>query len=933
MEKSIENFTSDDSKIAILENKLEDNKFSYKYIKKFDCVKDGNIWKCCLEYNSYKDNKYWTCKERIKICTFIETKDINNKGVFYKESNLLVKVKDVSIYGEFCKILYETGEIDIFLKDDIQIKNLTFQTQKCLETIDYFFEIWNKKEVKQEIKWLINKIKMINIDSVAFSYLTKNGNIKVNEFDVNDIIFPFNFNESQFNAVSNAMKNSLSFVQGPPGTGKTQTILNIVANLILKNKTVAIISNNNSAIKNVNNKLEEEKYSFFTALLGNAENKENFKNNDHPIPDMLNWDIGTITPSKENIIKTFPIVLKCFKIENEKANLVNQKYNLEKEYEYFKYYFGNELNESLKIQKIFSNEINIKKLSDFRNEVLFIVNNNKKAISKTFLLLKYKLKLNTFKKLNINQILLQCDDLFYKLKIKYMNNKINEFTRYLENNKFTQKIESIKTYSKKIFERHLFNRFNKFKQNPFDLKMINESNKKSFLNRFPVILSSTYSIKTSIHESVIYDYVIYDESTQVNIVTALLGLSSAKNVIVVGDTKQLKSFVENHIISEINEIMDKYDKKDEYNFIEENFLSLITKMFPNTKNVLLKEHYRCHPDIINYCNLKYYNNELVCLTKSKDELSIDNCNHLDSYEVKANSDTSNNKNIEQINKINEIIETLNIDNIAIITPFNNQIKIGKQYLNNKEEIVDNEFVYSKNKIDIATVDKFQGQEQQVAIYSTVKDDNSFVANSNRLNVSISRAKDKFILVSNENDSDKYSIYELLKYIEYHKNINNNILNNFYTWKVDDVRFIPSMLIENIKNSKINYFKKKLNKKGILKFKNIIEKIEEIISEYCYLDYSIDIPLSYLCNSETFSKDLELTKTIEIVIFSKISKLPILIMKIDELSFLIKNDNTKSMDGLYCGKKTDSLSLAELNDKSIKCIKEQLKQTLDDDSIK
>ncbi len=46
-------------------------------------------------------------------------------------------------------------------------------------------------------------------------------------------IFPFGCNTSQFNAVKDALENPISIIQGPPGTGKTQTILNIIANLLI----------------------------------------------------------------------------------------------------------------------------------------------------------------------------------------------------------------------------------------------------------------------------------------------------------------------------------------------------------------------------------------------------------------------------------------------------------------------------------------------------------------------------------------------------------------------------------------------------------------------------------------------------------------------------------------------------------------------------
>lgn len=65
------------------------------------------------------------------------------------------------------------------------------------------------------------------------------------------------------------MTHSISVIQGPPGTGKTQTILNILANLItLQHKSVAVVSNNNDAVKNVIQKLTESGYGFLTAQLG-----------------------------------------------------------------------------------------------------------------------------------------------------------------------------------------------------------------------------------------------------------------------------------------------------------------------------------------------------------------------------------------------------------------------------------------------------------------------------------------------------------------------------------------------------------------------------------------------------------------------------------------------------------------------------------------
>ena len=83
-------------------------------------------------------------------------------------------------------------------------------------------------------------------------------------------IFPFGCNNSQYEAVRNALEHPISVIQGPPGTGKTQTILNIIANLLLSGKTVQIVSNNNSATENVYEKLSSPRYGleFIAAALG-----------------------------------------------------------------------------------------------------------------------------------------------------------------------------------------------------------------------------------------------------------------------------------------------------------------------------------------------------------------------------------------------------------------------------------------------------------------------------------------------------------------------------------------------------------------------------------------------------------------------------------------------------------------------------------------
>ena len=43
---------------------------------------------------------------------------------------------------------------------------------------------------------------------------------------------------------------------------------------------------------------------------------------------------------------------------------------------------------------------------------------------------------------------------------------------------------------------------------------------------------------------------------------------------------------------------------------------------PNVTQTLLREHYRCHPKIIDFCNQKFYRGELIIMTKDNGEEDV-----------------------------------------------------------------------------------------------------------------------------------------------------------------------------------------------------------------------------------------------------------------------------------------------------------------------
>ena len=118
------------------------------------------------------------------------------------------------------------------------------------------------------------------------------------------------------------------------------------------------------------------------------------------------------------------------------------------------------------------------------------------------------------------------------------------------------------------------------------------------LAEYPVILSTTFSSRNSLNSDVVYDYLIMDEASQVDIATGALALSCARNVVIVGDTKQLPNVVTDDINAKAKAIFDRFNMSEGYQYTN-SFLQSILDVMPNVTQTLLREHYRCHPKIIN----------------------------------------------------------------------------------------------------------------------------------------------------------------------------------------------------------------------------------------------------------------------------------------------------------------------------------------------
>ena len=352
------------------------------------------------------------------------------------------------------------------------------------------------------------------------------------------------------------------------------------------------------------------------------------------------------------------------------------------------------------------------------------------------------------------------------------------------------------------------------------------------------------------------------ESSQVDIATGALALSCARNVVIVGDTKQLPNVVTDDIKAKAKAIFDSFNVSEGYQYTN-SFLQSILDVMPNVTQTLLREHYRCHPKIINFCNQKFYRGELIIMTTDKGEEDV-----LSVVKTVAGNHERNHYSQRQIDVIkNEIIPKYvsNPEETGIIAPYKNQVEALSK------EITD---------MDAATVHKFQGKEKENIIISTVDDEISdFADDPYLINVAVSRAKKKLMLVVTGNEQSKeHNITDLIDYIQY---------NNFEVTE-SKIYSIFDYLYKQYTEERRVYLQKHKKVSEYDSENLMYALIEDIISanKYSSLDVVCHFPLNMLIKNPELLNEQECQYAmnpathLDFLIYNRIGKKPVLAIEVD-----------------------------------------------------
>lgn len=853
------------------------------------CVYNRNTQEWDVKFNTGKTYSY--AYSNVKKLT---KPDVLNPNMYRisRDGREFFAIKSIYVfrskYESYWHICFGDGSERDYHRSDLHIIESCLNQGPSSNVFEYIKQIADLSNIRNEEtgeKLLYNRLAKISfVDSdVALAKYLNPSLLQEKRIGREYIpIFPFGCNNSQYKAVKNAMKNQISVIQGPPGTGKTQTILNIIANILMQGKTVQIVSNNNSAMGNVYEKLSSSKYKlgFIAATLGSSKNKKRFiENQDTDYPDFSHWKINDNPDDLQRKIAEQSIRLKTVFDKQEKLACLRQELSqLVTEQEYFNQY----------VEESDVNTDNIK----FRKKLLSkqwmelwqecqLISEEKNDIGFWFKIkgfFKYGVTDWNFYKQDISKIITTFQAMYYGEKrselteeIVTIERQLNSVNKNLLDDLCNQSMVALKDKLARKYEgkssRKMFSEDNLWKE-PYDV-----------LDEYPVILSTTFSSRNSLNSDVVFDYLIMDEASQVDVATGALALSCARNVVIVGDTKQLPNVVTDDVKAKAKTIFDTFNVNEGYQYTK-SFLQSILDVMPNVTQTLLREHYRCHPKIINFCNQKFYRGELIIMTTDRGEEDV-----LSVVKTVAGNHERNHYSQRQIDVIkNEIIPkyVFNPEETGIIAPYKNQVEALSK------EITD---------IDAATVHKFQGREKENIIISTVDDEISdFADDPYLINVAVSRARKKLMLVVTGNEQSKErNITDLIDYIQY---------NNFEVAE-SKIYSIFDYLYKQYTEERIAYLKKH---KKISEYDSenlMYSLIEEIIADnkYTSLDVVCHFPLNRLIknpellNEAEYQYAMNMATHLDFLIYNRIGKKPVLAIEVDGYEYHKENTVQASRDFL------------------------------------
>jgi DNA replication ATP-dependent helicase Dna2 len=267
-----------------------------------------------------------------------------------------------------------------------------------------------------------------------------------------------------------------------------------------------------------------------------------------------------------------------------------------------------------------------------------------------------------------------------------------------------------------------------------------------------VVGATVFATRSKRLKGIDFDALIIDEASQMTLPYAILGMLTSDCYIIIGDPQQLPPVIQSCRSSEAHE-------------------HSIFKSLQRTNDLtLLDTTYRMNAAIADWSSSQFYYGQLeshetaagrrLALPQRPPQKWLARALSPDAPLVWLEHSERDCRKLclEEVDLVNQLIGTilrcgLSPDQVAVVTPFRKQARAIRQRLKQSAD-------YSAGMLEqvvVDTVERMQGQERELIIISCVANDPSFIRAvadflflPARLNVAVTRARSKVILIASDN---------------------------------------------------------------------------------------------------------------------------------------------------------------------------------------
>lgn len=273
------------------------------------------------------------------------------------------------------------------------------------------------------------------------------------------------------------------------------------------------------------------------------------------------------------------------------------------------------------------------------------------------------------------------------------------------------------------------------------------------LDDVDVVCSTNTGAGSELLSGIQFDWVCVDEATQATEPSTLIPATKGRKLVMAGDHRQLQPTVLSEEAAERG--------------LSESLFERLAEEYGSRVRSLLTVQYRMHDDIMTFSNEQFYDGSMV----SSPEVVDHTLDDLPSYHPESvqsalrrwlnprppvqwidttplsGSEETHEGSHSSFNRMEVDVVTALVDvfgftglrssNLAVIAPYKAHVELLRDRIGDEA-------------IEIDTVDGFQGREKEVVLISFVRSNSSgaigFLSDERRLNVSLTRARRKLILI-------------------------------------------------------------------------------------------------------------------------------------------------------------------------------------------